>query len=353
MANERHFFSGANTPFGFYSYFDYILPSKNAAKIYCIKGGPGTGKSSFMRKIAAAMDKRGYDTELVHCSSDDHSLDGVVIKKVNVALMDGTSPHVMDPKYPGAVDTVLHLGDFWEEAGIRAHRQEIMRLGDEISGLYQRAYRYLGAARKLYDDIAAINQVIYSPYARDSFIESVVFHEFAELPLSPKQGNKRKLFASGITPNGMVNYLDTLIPGKKTYVLKGYAGDVLTQLADYAIKRGMDAELYFCPMDPENTCEHLLIPTLGLAFTTSNAYHSYQDGEVVEFEPAAGVSDAVLDVLKYDGEAMRTLLDRTVSTIRQAKALHDELEACYIPNMHFQDIDALFDKTLKQILEIA
>ena len=42
----------------------------------------------------------GYDVEFMHCSSDNNSLDGVVIPAINVALLDGTAPHVVDPKIP-------------------------------------------------------------------------------------------------------------------------------------------------------------------------------------------------------------------------------------------------------------
>ena len=51
MAIERHIYPGGNTPKGFFSYYSYILGQREANKIVCIKGGPGVGKSSFIRKI--------------------------------------------------------------------------------------------------------------------------------------------------------------------------------------------------------------------------------------------------------------------------------------------------------------
>ena len=32
------------------------------------------------------------------------SLDAILIQKLGVVLLDGTSPHVVDPKDPGAID---------------------------------------------------------------------------------------------------------------------------------------------------------------------------------------------------------------------------------------------------------
>ena len=93
VSKERHLFPGGNTTKGFYSFYNYILTQEEADRIICLKGGPGTGKSSFMKKIGTHFKTLGYTIEYHHCSSDNNSLDGVVIKELNIALLDGTSPH--------------------------------------------------------------------------------------------------------------------------------------------------------------------------------------------------------------------------------------------------------------------
>lgn len=96
MAKRGHIkrvFPGANTACGFYSYYDYII-DENAYRKYIIKGGPGVGKSSFMKKIGYEMVDMGYDIEFHQCSSDNNSVDAVVIPKLKVAFVDGTAPHV-------------------------------------------------------------------------------------------------------------------------------------------------------------------------------------------------------------------------------------------------------------------
>lgn len=91
----RHMFPGGNTSYGFFSYYDYILPQDEAERIFCIKGGPGVGKSTFMKKIGEQFLSMGYDVEFMHCSSDSDSIDGVVIPAKKTALLDGTAPHVV------------------------------------------------------------------------------------------------------------------------------------------------------------------------------------------------------------------------------------------------------------------
>ena len=52
----------------------------------------------------------------MRCSSDNNSLDGIVIPKLKIAILDGTA-HVVDPVFPGVVDEIINLGQFWDEKG--------------------------------------------------------------------------------------------------------------------------------------------------------------------------------------------------------------------------------------------
>ncbi|MCT4605324.1 MAG: ATPase [Marinisporobacter sp.] len=87
----KKIFPGGNTAKGFYSYYDYII-GNDAKRLFVIKGGPGVGKSSFMKKIGYEMVDKGYDVEFHQCSSDNDSLDGIVIPDLKIAMLDGTAP---------------------------------------------------------------------------------------------------------------------------------------------------------------------------------------------------------------------------------------------------------------------
>ena len=45
----KEFFAASNSSTGFVSYFDVIFNPKSYEKIFILKGGPGTGKSHFMK----------------------------------------------------------------------------------------------------------------------------------------------------------------------------------------------------------------------------------------------------------------------------------------------------------------
>ena len=108
---NAEFFLGATGENGFVNRFADVYNNENDWRVYIIKGGAGCGKSTFMKRIAKKLVSLGCETELLHCSSDPDSLDGVCAREVGFLILDGTSPHVVDPKCPGAVDEIINLGE--------------------------------------------------------------------------------------------------------------------------------------------------------------------------------------------------------------------------------------------------
>ena len=96
-AMVTRYFLGANSRYGFYSLYDRFINPAAGDFLWVIKGGPGCGKSSFMRKIGAAAEEAGLPVEYIHCSGDPDSLDGVVLPELRCAVADGTSPHAAAP----------------------------------------------------------------------------------------------------------------------------------------------------------------------------------------------------------------------------------------------------------------
>lgn len=351
---ERHMYPGNNTPEGFFSYYQYILSQKEADKIICIKGGPGVGKSTFMKKIGETLLQEGHDVDFMHCSSDNGSLDGIVMRDKKIALVDGTSPHIVDPINPGAVDSIIHLGDYWDEEGIRKNRDALIRNNERIKMIFERVYNYLAAAGKMYDNLYSIydsaikNEEIYKISAR------IIGTELAHKEISSQQGEIKKYFASAITPAGFENYIHTLLKGyKRVYLIKApvgvSSGKMLDLFMESAVYRGFKVEGYYCPMKPATKLEHLLIPELGLAFVTSNQYHTISENIPHSDVVIINLHDAIrYEAMKFQEEIlhdsqkrMEELLDKAIYCLSQAKKEHDSLESYYIPNMDFIKIEAL------------
>ena len=101
MSNgKRRYFPGANTGRGFIGHFEGIVPPWSEPHYtYVLKGGPGVGKSTLMKKCAAIARANGFTVEEFRCASDPESFDAVRIPQRRLVLLDGTAHH--RPRHAG------------------------------------------------------------------------------------------------------------------------------------------------------------------------------------------------------------------------------------------------------------
>ena len=146
------FFAAANTFDGFKSNFDKIFSPNELEHLYILKGGPGTGKSTLMKKLAEAFENDDCVICKIYCSSDPHSLDGIIVEKgkKKIAVIDGTAPHTTDPIFPGAVDDIINLGDGFRTEVLKAEREKITGLNSVKKEHYKNAYACLKACGELH-----------------------------------------------------------------------------------------------------------------------------------------------------------------------------------------------------------
>ena len=156
---HTHFFLGANSAEGFYGLYEQLLDAK-LYDLIILKGGPGCGKSTFMKKIGKAAEESGLDVEYVLCSSDPDSLDGVLVPQWHVGYADGTAPHVLDVSFPAAAGAYLDLGQFYDIDAIRPELPRLRALTEKNQALYREAYRALREAKAVHDEIEAV----YNPH---------------------------------------------------------------------------------------------------------------------------------------------------------------------------------------------
>ena len=143
MAVTRYFLGG-NTARGFVSFYDGFCRGPEDF-LWVIKGGPGCGKSSFMKTIGRAAEDAGLDTEYVLCSGDPDSVDGVYIPAWHTGYVDGTAPHVIEAVTPGAAGLYLDLGQFYDRIALQKERRAIEDLQRRYKCLYRDAYAQLAA----------------------------------------------------------------------------------------------------------------------------------------------------------------------------------------------------------------
>ena len=353
MPTQRTLYPGANSAYGFYNRFDQIWPLCRARRVWVLKGGPGVGKSTFMRRLGQHLQDRGYSIEQFVCSSDNDSLDGLLAPEIGVLLLDGTAPHVVDPRLPGAVDGILNLGAFLNEEALAAQREEIAALTRGTGESFARAYRILRAANNLRVDSAAL---LRAHVDEGRLCDAANRLANAYLPARSSAGQKgeRKLFVSAITPAGCVNALSGQPAQRRVAVTGLWAAPceaILRRIRCEALARGFFVESFWCALDPKRL-EHVRIEEPDLLFYTVNAFHglTLPADHALDLNGLIPVPTAAEREWLTGNEAMfQQLLGDAVACLSSAKAQHDALEALYTKHMDFAGVDRMLQGVKERI----
>lgn len=357
---ELHYFAGGNTAKGFYSLFDENLGELE--KVFILKGGPGNGKSTMMKNIANNLLEQGYDVELIHCSSDPDSLDGVIFPSMKIGIVDGTPPHIIEPKTPGAVEEYVNLGVAWDSKELEANKEAIYHLTAKAKKMYVEAYKAFDEALAIHDEWESI-YISNTDYEKlNSLTEELSSSYFGEIILN-KKANVRHRFLGAATPKGAVDFVPNITEGiRKRYFLKGRPGSgkstILKKLATTAENKGFDVEIYHCGFDP-NSLDMLIFRELGIAIFDSTAPHEYfpsrEGDEIIDLYNVAIIpaTDEIYEEQILDIAARyRNKMNNGTSYLTEAKNAHDLLEEIYVKNVDFNMIDDIQQKIEQKIISL-
>lgn len=348
FSSSTHYFLGSNSCRGFYSLYDSFCPPEKGCFLNVIKGGPGCGKSSFMKRIGAAAEERGLAVEYVLCSGDPDSLDGVYIPDLKLGYVDGTAPHRIDLPFPGCSGMYLDLGRFYNSGALLSLREEIIDLNRRYKALYSAAYSYIAAAT------AAMPRCcpeIWSDADRDKVrkkAEGFAGREFKKEGVGVPYVQKR--FLSALCCKGRVSLSN---PGAdRLCVLDNELGMghfYLQQLLPMALEKNY--ALILCPdcLDPR-LISALIIPQLDLALfcgdalgdQPENCYRHIRLDAIGDREKLSSLRPQ----LRKTKRLGREHLSLAVDTLARAKALHDQLEEIYNPHV---DFDGVYEEAERHI----
>ena len=346
---SKSYFVCANSSEGFVNFFPRVVCDME--KVYIIKGGPGTGKSTMMKKIGEYFENKSYDVEYIRCSSDPDSLDGVVIKDLKFLIADGTAPHVIEPTAPGAIEDYVCLSGAMDSKVLKEYKNVILAVKEETKKCYEKMYESLKEGKKVHDSIEKI------------YIEKTDFHELEHLMdiLSEEifrnceyreNGNINHRFFGALTSDGSVNYIEELTDSLKTrYLIKGRAGTgkstFLKSLIKEGEKYGTDTEVYHCSFDPQSV-DMVIFPQLQIGIFDSTAPHEIfpsRDSDIIlDFYETAveiGTDERNQDIIRELNEKYNEHIRIARECLKKAQELHKGLEKIYIGAMDFNEIDRI------------
>lgn len=346
MKETPRFFLGANSKNGFVSYFDGLQEKSNNLQLLILKGGPGSGKSSLMKKVLQYADDKGNMTEIIPCASDPQSLDAVIDYTAGFAIMDGTAPHTLDPHIPGARGHIMYTGDMWDCGKLSKNTDNIEKLTETIGDCHKGASSYIRAAAALLDENSYLSGKYVDKHAATEVLEEII----SNLKGGKEFKEKKRLLSAVTTGQIKAFYNTPHLYCDKTYVIHdnfgGFADYILKTVYEWAILKNEEIILCPCSLNP-NKIDHIIFPKSRIAILKSNDFLKFDGDEktdAMEFYSSVPMPRIMETRLKKAAE----LLSEAGSLISDAKFLHDELEAFYVAAMNFKLADGFFKEIKKR-----
>lgn len=349
---QNKYFMGTNSSVGFFSLFDEIYDPFGDNKAYIIKGGPGTGKSGLMKKVASKATKKGLSCDLVYCSSDPNSLDAVIIPELKACVIDGTAPHVVEPKFVGCVEELVNIGQYWDSEKLHKNAQEIRDVCLENSSYHQRAQKFLSASSAL---LADSKKIVSQNTDYDKLSKYAIRLARRELGCEVHDNVSKKRLLTGVTPEGVLTFEETIKNNcERVIAIDDNIGDasekILELLSEYA--RGCGYGAIICPSPTSLTgVDQLLIPELSLAFVREQTIKNIMPVRKIHsrrFMDAVELKNHKYR-MSFNKKAATDLQNEAVKLLKQAKETHDTLESYYISAMNFDGVNEETKKLIKKI----
>jgi hypothetical protein len=355
-AKIRHYYAGGNTAKGFFSLYDSVL--EDLDRLFILKGGPGTGKSTLMKKIGEFYQGKGFDIDYLHCASDNNSIDGVILPSCKIGIVDGTAPHIIEPKAPGVIEEYVNLGVAWDSEKLAAHKDEILRLNETISIKFETAYETFAEALSAHDDIEDIYISNMDFSEANKLTEELISLFYGENALAKTPKIKHR-FLGAATPLGAVDFIQNLTADiEKRYFIKGRAGSgkstMLKKIVSAGEEKGFDVEVYHCGFDP-NSLDMVILREKGIAIFDSTAPHEYfpdrNSDEIIDMYERCitpGTDEEFASDIARTTKAYKDKMKEAISYLAEAKELRDELERYYVDAMDFTKVEEIQQNLLSE-----
>ena len=334
---EDAYFVASNGAGGFISYYPACFDHRRIQHLYAIKGGPGTGKSRFLREVAGHGASLGWRAELVYCSSDASSLDGVILTQGErcIALLDATAPHVYEPARPGFREEIVNLGVFWDSHRLEAAGRCIEALNAQKNAAYQRAYGYLSAIGALREN----RDGLVLPYIQTEKLLELAEKLMRDVPWESGFSEQPALMRSV----GMTGYtmLDTYYAGASSATLiedcRGSAQYLLSAMRREAVRRSLSIRVSYDPISPGAIDGLFLCGTRRAFLVAPRAMGTAADRRISMRRFVKRVQDESLrDELELIRQSEWRLMKGVEGAFASVLGAHFELERIYGDAMNFE-----------------
>ncbi len=322
MSVGYSFFAGANSENGFVSFYDSIDSDVENTAVFSIIGGPGTGKSSLIKKLCGLSEKYGYTCEKYFCSSDPGSLDAIRLvsadARCKIVICDATAPHPRELSTPGATGRLIDLSAYWNCDKLIKEKEYILSLQNRKREYYISAYRYLKIAGLVLREAVRVRKQQYDLFKLRRDISDYAY--FVDRPCVIKR------------PIRCISMF-----GEKTLDNKGYSAKIKLNIEDeidcYIVSDVLLENTNCAWVSPHPVVnsffDEVYIPISEICISSVS-------GENCEkFNIDRYIYNSEDSLLKKLIASYRSYIDMAIASLSEAKVCHFQLERIYGSAMDF------------------
>lgn len=349
----EQYFLGANTSDGFCGEFHTNFNNEDGWKVYILKGGAGTGKSTLLKKAAQKLKEKGEKVTVCPCSADYNSLDAVIAQNKRLIILDGTAPHVVEPKYPGVSEIIVNLGEAFKKDGFLGNEKKIIELCKKNSLFHSFAARYIGAAGKLLNNVFINVMDVTDTKKCENYAENLAKKHIPKT--ENKDGTIWNRYLMSASCGKTVTLLNTLKFYKKVIPIEDeYFAASSVIIRAFGAKAKQMGYTVICCKNPfiNGALDGVFIPELSLALCVKNRFYNFRsDLRTVHAErffekEKLKTNKARINLTKKSADI---LINYATKVIENAKEVHDEIEKYYISAMDYEKLDKISQNLLDNL----
>lgn len=327
-------FVGNNTPQGFYGFYDEKLATVKMT--YILKGAPGTGKSTFIKKLAKEADNLSEDYEIWLCSGDPNSYDGIYLPNRKIAVVDGTRPHTVDVNLPVLNGKMVDIESCVDVNNLKKNRLQIENLAKEKGLRYFYAYQQLASAKQ---NELALNKPYLESLSELKLIQ--IAKNLAErIKYNIRTTNQ---FAKALTADGVV-YKKDYLENKRIIGLK-----CEKDIVGMVFLKNLINILNGC-----DQFRNTLLPEYSESIVCGD-FAVLIDDDCNCPDEIIDLGSAIKKVNKIDLNQEKKLKERAISTailhLYESRELHKKIENYYIDSMNFEKLNEIYENVKNGIFK--
>lgn len=330
------FFLGAVSRNGFCSLFENCIG--NTEYSYIIKGGPGSGKSTLMKKLSCE------GCTHILCSSDPDSLDGILLPN-GIAVFDGTFPHVLEPSVYRVNGEYIMLPP--TDAKLNAEeKEELTKASRNAKLCYSAAYKLIDAAADIMEWIRLHSE---EHADRNALIKRARGICKRELCTRGTKSVTEHRFIDGNTPIGPITLYKTaeLMADRIWNITDsfGNAGVFFDTLLEDGTKKGYHIIVCHDASDAQ-IIRHMIFPEIRIAFVSSTPVNKYEGKAFrqINADKYTALPYNLRREIKGITKTYVSLLKAAACELGSAKLQHDIIEKVFKPHICFEAYESVVSR---------